>query len=176
MATAKEELRERVFAGAEVRWGELTENIRERLDFELGVTETLGQTEYILMAAHVAAAIHAAGGRIAPGCGACTASAMLHALNVTNLDPLQHDLLFTLFMCPGRKRKMSVLLDTDAKGEVAAHAYLKDTYGEIEVMPYQPDAPHLLKVNGWEIGITHSPAVDRLSEMLDAISTTTDQK
>lgn len=166
---AGDSLRELVFAGAGTRWGILTEDIRSRLDFELAIIADCGQTDYILMSARLAAAIEAAGGRIGPGRGACTASAVLYALGITNVDPMKHDLLFELFMMPERKNQRSVLIDTDLKGFEAAREFLIDTYGEIEKLPRRTYAPQLFKVNGWEIGLTHDPGVERLSCMVDIV-------
>lgn len=172
MPASQDELRELVLSGARRRWGELTEDIRARLDFELETVAACGQVDYILMAAQLAAAIRTAGGRIGPGRGACVASAVLYALGVTHVDPTRHDLLFEHFMMPERESQRPVLIDTDAKGNVAARAFLTDAYGGYEELPRDTGAPQSISVNGWEICVTLNPGVDRLSDMVALIRET----
>ena len=173
MAAAQDELREMVLAGARSRWGWLTEDIQARLDYELGTVAQCGQVDYILMAARLAAAIRAAGGRISPGRGACAASAVLYALGITNVDPTKYDLPFEHFMLPERERQRPVLIDTDARGNVAARAFLSDAYGGYEELPRDRGAPQTLNVNGWEICVTLNAGVERLADMVELVHETT---
>ena len=173
MAAAQDELREMVLAGARSRWGWLTEDIQARLDYELGTVAQCGQVDYILMAARLAAAIRAAGGRISPGRGACAASAVLYALGITNVDPTKYDLPFEHFMLPERERQRPVLIDTDARGNVAARAFLSDAYGGYEELPRDRGAPQTLNVNRWEICVTLNAGVERLADMVELVHETT---
>lgn len=169
MADAMMILRDRVKDGVERRWPSAGEEIRKRIDFELTVFGACDRVEYTLMAVDIVDVIRKAGGRIGPGRGAGAASAVLYALGITNVDPVKHDLLFEIFLTPEKKVSTSIMIETDSKGEAAARDYLAAKYGKIKNLPRRTYAPQLIEVNGWELGLTRTDAMDRISAMLDLV-------
>jgi len=169
MSDAMKMLRDRVHAGVEKRWPSAGGDIWERINFELSVFWACERVEYTLMAADVVEVIRKAGGRIGPGRGASAASAVLYALGITNVDPLNRELLFEIFLTPEKKVPTAVMIETDTKGEQAAREYLAAKYGEIKDLPRRTYAPQLIEVNGWELGLTRTDALDRVSAILELV-------
>lgn len=158
-------LRAHVAAGIPRRWPTTSDKIRKQIEFELSVFDACGRVAYCLMALGVADAIREAGGLVGPGRGACASSVVLYALGITNVDPLKHELAFEIFLHPEKKVPPPILIDTDSKGEAAAHAYLGRAYGEFEELPHRAPAPQLIMVNGWEIGLTRTLGLNRVAAM-----------
>lgn len=168
-----EKLKELVFAGAAKRWGEVTPEIAERLNFELSVFERCDAVDYMLMCADVVEAISNAGGYIGPGRGCCVASAVCYSIGVSNVDPIKYELLFERFMRPERIMSPSVCIDTDYLGDRVARELLETKYGAV----LEPDKrkeiawPNNYRVGeyGW-IGVTGTPEVERIKETLSLIN------
>ena len=81
-------LRHLTYEGAKKRYPEITDEIRERLDFELATIEKTGYPGYFLIVQDFIAAARRMGVSVGPG------SAVAYCLWITNLDPIEYDLLF----------------------------------------------------------------------------------
>ncbi|MCL6598038.1 MAG: DNA polymerase III subunit alpha [Alicyclobacillus macrosporangiidus] len=122
-------LRRAAEAGARQRYGELTEAVRERLDYELGVIERMGFSDYFLVVADFIRFAHKNGISTGPGRGSAAGSLVAYALRITDVDPLRHKLLFERFLNPERVSWPDI--DTDfeyeRRGEVIR--YVVERYG-----------------------------------------------
>ena len=94
---AAEELRRRVLIGAETRYGELSDAILERLQYELEIIEKKGFASYFLVMDDIVSLTSRTCGR-----GSGAASAVSYALGITNVDPIAHNLYFERFLSMGR--------------------------------------------------------------------------
>lgn len=94
---AGEELRKRVIRGAEIRYGELSDAILERLQYELDIIEKKGFASYFLVMDDIVSLTSRTCGR-----GSGAASAVSYALGITNVDPIAHNLYFERFLSMGR--------------------------------------------------------------------------
>jgi DNA polymerase-3 subunit alpha/error-prone DNA polymerase len=90
-------LRSRVLDGAERRYGELSDAIIGRIDYELGVIAAKGFAPYFLVMDDIVAMSSRTCGR-----GSAAASIVSYSLGITNVDPIEHKLYFERFLNPAR--------------------------------------------------------------------------
>ena len=126
-------LRHLTYAGAEKRYKELTDNIRERLDFELATIEKTGYPGYFLIVQDFIAAARNMGVSVGPGRGSAAGSAVAYCLGITNIDPIEYDLLFERFLNPDRVSMPDIDIDFDDEGRGRVMQYVIDKYGQNQV-------------------------------------------
>ncbi|PKL75365.1 MAG: DNA polymerase III subunit alpha, partial [Candidatus Melainabacteria bacterium HGW-Melainabacteria-1] len=90
-------MRERTWKGIRWRYGELTPEIRERTEFELGVIERMGFCSYFLIVWDFMNYAREKGIAVGPGRGSAAGSIVSYALGITDIDPLRYQLLFERF-------------------------------------------------------------------------------
>src|SRR5699024_4831562 len=95
-------LKHLTYQGAKARYGEVTESISERLDFELDTIEKTGYPGYFLIVQDLIAEARRMGVSVGPGRGSAAGSAVAYCLGITNIDPIEYDLLFERFLNPDR--------------------------------------------------------------------------
>jgi DNA polymerase-3 subunit alpha len=120
--------------GAVERFGNpLPTNVRERLDFELGVITKTGYSGYFLIVADFIRAARDKGIPVGPGRGSVTGSLVAYALRITDIDPLRFDLLFERFLNPERVSMPDIDVDfcMERRGEVID--YVREKYGRDSV-------------------------------------------
>jgi error-prone DNA polymerase len=93
---AARELRRRVIEGAGERYGELSDTVLDRIDYELGVIGAKGFAPYFLVMDDIVGMANSAGGTCGRGSGA--ASIVSYALSITNVDPIEYGLYFERFL------------------------------------------------------------------------------
>ena len=91
------------YEGAKKRYGEITEEIRERLDFELFTIKTMGFAGYFLIVSDFIKAGRERGVFIGPGRGSAAGSVVAYCIGITNIDPIKYNLLFERFLNPDQK-------------------------------------------------------------------------
>lgn len=104
---------------------------RDRMEMEMAVIEKCGYVCYFLVLWDLVNYASRHGIRVGPGRGSGAASLCLYCLNVTQIDPLQHGLVFERFLNPERVSPPDVDLDFDNPGEM--FAYLSNKYGNAYV-------------------------------------------
>jgi DNA polymerase III subunit alpha len=90
------------YEGAERRYPSLTPEMRDRLDFEIGVIRKMGYSGYFLITQDFINAAKRRGIRVGPGPRLGRGLAGRLPLGITNVDPLRYDLLFERFLNPDR--------------------------------------------------------------------------
>ena len=100
------ELRERVYQGAEWRYGELNDAILERIDYELAIIAEKGFAPYFLVMHDIVQMSSRSCGR-----GSAAASIVSYALTITDVDPLHHHLYFERFLSPARQDPPDIDVD-----------------------------------------------------------------
>ena len=116
------------YKGAHERYGEtLTEEQRERIDFELKTICRMGFPDYFLIVQDYIAASRAMGSMVGPGRGSAAGSVVAYCLKITNLDPIRYQLLFERFLNPDRISMPDI--DVDFEDLTKAHAYVEQKYG-----------------------------------------------
>ncbi|HJP86981.1 MAG TPA: DNA polymerase III subunit alpha [Gemmatimonadaceae bacterium] len=124
-------------AGARERYGEpLPVHVRERLDYELGVITKTGYAGYFLIVADFIKAAREMGIPVGPGRGSAAGSLVAYSLRITDIDPLEFDLLFERFLNPDRVSMPDIDVDFcfERRGEVIDYVrqkYGRDSVGQI---------------------------------------------
>ena len=113
--------------------GELASEVQERLDYELGVILQTGYAGYFLIVADFIRAARERGIPVGPGRGSAAGSLVAYALGITNVCPLEFDLLFERFLNPERVSMPDVDVDFcfERRGEVIE--YVRQKYGKESV-------------------------------------------
>lgn len=127
-------LRYLTYKGAAKRYGEdLSEEIRERLDFELLTIEKTGYPGYFLIVQDFISAARDMGVSVGPGRGSAAGSAVAYCLEITNIDPIEYDLLFERFLNPDRVSLPDIDIDFDDEGRGKVIDYVINKYGSSQV-------------------------------------------
>lgn len=120
--------------GAKVRYGDpLPANVQERLDYELGVITKTGYAGYFLITADFIKAARDRGIPVGPGRGSAAGSLVAYSTRITDVCPLEFDLLFERFLNPERVSMPDVDVDFcfERRGEVIE--YVRQKYGKESV-------------------------------------------
>ncbi len=113
--------------------GGVTAEVRERADFEMGVILQMGFPGYFLVVADFINWAKSQGIRVGPGRGSGAGSIVAYALRITDLDPLQHGLLFERFLNPERVSMPDFDIDFDERRRGEVIRYVSEKYGEDRV-------------------------------------------
>ncbi|MBB32861.1 MAG: DNA polymerase III subunit alpha, partial [Acidimicrobiaceae bacterium] len=120
--------------GARERWGEqLSEEISDRLAYELRVMSEMGFSAYFLITWDLIRYARDEGIRVGPGRGSAAGSAVAYALKITDLDPIKYDLLFERFLNPSRISMPDIDMDFDSRYRDAMISYVAAKYGRDHV-------------------------------------------
>ncbi|MDD2612928.1 MAG: DNA polymerase III subunit alpha, partial [Bacteroidales bacterium] len=109
-------LRYLTYKGAEKVYPNMDDEIRERLDFELGVMKNMGFPGYFLIVQDFVQAAKDMGVAVGPGRGSAAGSAVAYCLGITKVDPIKYDLLFERFLNPDRISLPDIDMDFDDDG------------------------------------------------------------
>ncbi len=126
-------LRHLTYEGAKLRYPEITESIRERLDFELEVIENTGYPGYFLIVEDFIREARKMDVSVGPGRGSAAGSVVAYCLKITNIDPIKYDLLFERFLNPERVSMPDIDIDFDDEGRGRVMDYVIDKYGKNQV-------------------------------------------
>jgi DNA polymerase III subunit alpha len=106
---------------------------QERADRECAVIVSMGFSGYFLVVADIINWAKANGIRVGPGRGSATGAIVAYATGITELDPLEHGLLFERFLNPERISMPDIDIDFDERGRSEAIRYVTEKYGEDRV-------------------------------------------
>lgn len=126
-------LRHLTYEGAKKRYGELTDEIRERLDFELEVIANTGYPGYFLIVQDFCNESRKMGVWVGPGRGSAAGSAVAYCIGITNVDPIKYDLLFERFLNPERISMPDIDIDFDDEGRDKIIKWVIGKYGKTNV-------------------------------------------
>ena len=121
------------YEGAKKRYGELTPEIIERLDFELQTIEKTGYPGYFLIVQDFIAQARRLDVSVGPGRGSAAGSVVAYCLWITNIDPIKYDLLFERFLNPDRVSMPDIDIDFDDEGRGRVMDYVINKYGSNQV-------------------------------------------
>ena len=126
-------LKHLTYEGAKKRYGEITESIKERLDFELDTIEKTGYPGYFLIVEDFIREARNLDVSVGPGRGSAAGSVVAYCLWITNIDPIKYDLLFERFLNPDRVSMPDIDIDFDDEGRGRVMDYVIDKYGANQV-------------------------------------------
>jgi DNA polymerase-3 subunit alpha len=132
--TDKDEyLRYLTYKGAKERWGTLTKEQTERIDFELEMIAKMGFPGYFLIVQDFLNAAREMGVSIGPGRGSAAGSAVAFCLKITDIDPIKYGLLFERFLNLDRISLPDIDIDFDEDGRDSVLKYVVNKYGHDKV-------------------------------------------
>lgn len=126
-------LRYLTYEGAKKRYTEVNEEIKERLDFELATIEKTGYPGYFLIVQDFCQAARDMGVSVGPGRGSAAGSAVAYCIGITNVDPIEYDLLFERFLNPDRVSMPDIDIDFDDEGRGRVIDWVINKYGSHQV-------------------------------------------
>jgi DNA polymerase III subunit alpha len=126
-------LRHLSYEGAKARYGEITDELRERIDFELETIANTGYPGYFLIVQDFCNEARKMGVSVGPGRGSAAGSVVAYCNGITNIDPIKYDLLFERFLNPERVSLPDIDIDFDDLGRGKVIQYVIDKYGENQV-------------------------------------------
>ena len=126
-------LRHLTFEGAKKRYKDITPEIQDRLDFELLTISNSGYPGYFLIVQDFIAKAREMDVSVGPGRGSAAGSVVAYCLWITNIDPLEYDLLFERFLNPDRVSMPDIDIDFDDEGRSKVMDYVIDKYGSSQV-------------------------------------------
>ena len=128
-------LRKLAYEGAERRYPQpLSEEVVERINFELHIMKTMGFPGYFLIVQDfIRVGREELDVSIGPGRGSAAGSVVAYCLGITQIDPLKYDLLFERFLNPDRISLPDIDVDFDDDGRKRVLDYVTRKYGEANV-------------------------------------------
>lgn len=188
--TANEYLRKLCYDGFNQRYNDYEQiELKERLEYELNVIETMGYVDYFLIVWDFIKFAKDNNIIVGPGRGSAAGSIVSYSLSITNIDPIKYNLLFERFLNPERvsmpdididfcfERRQEVIeyviekygTDKVAQittfGTMAAKAAIRDV-GRALDMPYS-DVDKVAKMIPTELGITIDKALNMNKELMN---------
>jgi DNA polymerase-3 subunit alpha len=126
-------LKHLTYIGAKVRYGDITPQLRERIDFELQTIHDMGFAGYFLIVSDFIKAGRDMGVYIGAGRGSAAGSVVAYCTAITNIDPMKYDLLFERFLNPERISMPDIDTDFDDQGRQKVIDYVVQKYGQNQV-------------------------------------------
>ncbi|MCD7905601.1 MAG: DNA polymerase III subunit alpha [Clostridiales bacterium] len=185
--TAYSCLKELAEKGVEERYGVVTEEIRERLAYELATIKQMGFVDYFLITWDFIRYAKEKGISVGPGRGSAAGSVVSYALKITDIDPFKYSLIFERFLNPERvsmpdididfcyERRQEVIEYVNRKygsdhvaqiitfGTMAARNAIRDV-GRALAFPYS-DVDKIAKMVPMELHITIKQALEKNQEL-----------
>jgi DNA polymerase III subunit alpha len=128
-----EYLRHLTYKGAERVYPEMTDEVRERIDFELETIKKMGFPGYFLIVQDFTTAAREMKVSVGPGRGSAAGSAVAYCLGITQVDPIKYDLLFERFLNPDRISMPDIDIDFDDDGRGQVLRWVEERYGKEKV-------------------------------------------
>ena len=131
--TEDDYLRHITYEGAKRKYPEITQELTDRLDFELQTIKNTGYPGYFLIVQDFTSKAREMGVSVGPGRGSAAGSAVAYCIGITNVDPIAYDLLFERFLNPDRVSLPDIDIDFDDEGRDKVLKYVIDKYGKTQV-------------------------------------------
>ena len=127
-------LRHLTFERAQKRYGDpLPQKVVNRLNHELGIIADEGYSGYFLIVQDFTEAARELDVRVGPGRGSAAGSCVSYCLGITDVDPIEYDLLFERFLNPERVSMPDIDIDFDDRGREQVIDYVVEKYGQENV-------------------------------------------
>ena len=127
--TSWEYLNELCFKGLEERYQPVTEELKERLNYELTTIKNMGYVDYFLIVWDFIKYAKDHGIMVGPGRGSAAGSLVSYCLGITTIDPIRYQLLFERFLNPERVSMPDIDVDFEPEGRQAMIEYVSRKYG-----------------------------------------------
>ena len=171
--TQDDYLQHLTYIGARKRYGEITAEIQERLDFELKIIKDMGFPGYFLIVQDFTTIARDLGVSVGPGRGSAAGSAVAFCVGITNIDPIKYKLLFERFLNPERVSMPDIDIDFDDDGRSKIIDYVVKKYGRNQVAQIITYGSMAAKSSIKDVGRVLDiplPDVEKLTKMVPDIS------
>ena len=132
--TSWEYLNKLCFEGLEERYQPVTQELRERLDYELSTIKNMGYVDYFLIVWDFIKYARDHDIMVGPGRGSAAGSLVAYTLGITQLDPIRYDLLFERFLNPERVSMPDIDVDFCFERRQEVIDYVVRKYGKDRVV------------------------------------------
>ncbi|MDF2948454.1 MAG: dnaE [Sedimentibacter sp.] len=119
--------------GLKDRYKDVTEEIQNRLDYEIGVIEQMGYVDYFLIVWDFIKYARDNEIMVGPGRGSAAGSLVAYSMKITNIDPLKYNLIFERFLNPERVSMPDIDVDFCYERREEVIEYVKQNYGKERV-------------------------------------------
>ncbi|WP_182188390.1 DNA polymerase III subunit alpha [Pectinatus frisingensis] len=131
--TDKQYLRDLCEKNLPGRYAKITDTVKKRLEYELGIINHMGYDSYFLIVWDFINFARKNGIAVGPGRGSAAGSIVAYLLGITDIDPLKYDLLFERFLNPERVTMPDIDIDFCYIRREEVIEYVKQRYGEDHV-------------------------------------------
>ncbi|MCD4680630.1 MAG: DNA polymerase III subunit alpha, partial [Bacteroidales bacterium] len=126
-------LRHLTYEGAKNRYNNISDDIKQRLDYELSVIKDMGFPGYFLIVQDLINEARKMDVMVGPGRGSAAGSAVAYCIGITDIDPIEYNLLFERFLNPERISMPDIDIDFDDEGRDKVLDYVEKKYGSNRV-------------------------------------------
>ena len=127
--TAGDVLREMAYSGAEIKYGEITEELKSRLEEELTVIHDKGYDDYFLVVSDMMKWARSKG-IIVGARGSVGGSVVAYCLEIINIEPIKWELYFERFLNPERESPPDIDMDIQDNRRSELISYVEEKYGK----------------------------------------------
>ncbi len=131
--SSEEYLEQICFSGLEKKYSVITDELRERLNYELNTIKSMGFVDYFLIVWDYIKYAKDHGISVGPGRGSAAGSIVAYSLGITELDPIRYNLLFERFLNPERVTMPDIDVDFCYERRQEVIDYVTKKYGEDHV-------------------------------------------
>jgi DNA polymerase III, alpha subunit len=128
-----EYLRHLCYEGLKRKYSPVTQEAKERLEYELSVIEQMGYVDYFLIVWDFIKFARERGIMVGPGRGSAAGSIVAYVLDITQIDPLRYNLLFERFLNPERVTMPDIDVDFCFERRQEVIDYVTEKYGKDKV-------------------------------------------
>ena len=129
----REYLKKLCYEGLKKRYKNISIELTERLEYELGVIREMGYCEYFLIVWDFIQYAKKSGIPVGPGRGSAAGSIVAYTLGITDVDPIAYNLIFERFLNPERISLPDIDIDFCYERREEVINYVKEKYGEEKV-------------------------------------------
>ena len=128
-----EYLRKITLDGAKKKYKKISDELRERIDFEINTIKNTGYPGYFLIVQEITNKAKELGVSVGPGRGSAAGSVVAYCTGITDVDPIKYNLLFERFLNPDRISLPDIDIDFDDEGREKIINYVIEKYGYDQV-------------------------------------------
>ncbi len=166
---ADDYLRHLTYEGAKQKFDLNNEEVTERIDFELETIKKMGFPGYFLIVWDFIRAAREMGVSVGPGRGSAAGSAVAYSLDITQVDPIEYDLLFERFLNPDRISMPDIDIDFDEDGRERVLRWVVEKYGHervANIITFGKMAPKMAIRDVARVLKLPLPEADRLAKLI----------
>ena len=173
-STSPEYLRKLTWEGLSKRYKDITDYIKERVEYELGIIIKMGFADYFLIVWDYINWSRVHGIPVGPGRGSGVGSIVAYSIGITDVDPLKYDLIFERFLNPDRVSMPDFDVDFCTRRRHETIEYVRDKYhpeNVAQIVTFGTLASRaVIKDVGRVMGISYSET-DKVAKLMDGKST-----